>query len=85
MEAAYGSNAPLRWKDLALDELLPTDEQEELRLKAAQARKMASGTQGNNNTGAHQHTPANGADPQDEEDDDDEEEEWDGPSSPGSE
>jgi len=86
MEAAYGQNAPLRWKDLALDELLPTDEQEELRLKAAQARKMASGAHANN-AGAHQQAPTNEADPQEEDDDEEEEEEWDHdePSSPVSE
>ncbi|KZT09848.1 uncharacterized protein LAESUDRAFT_694312 [Laetiporus sulphureus 93-53] len=43
-----GVNGSLRWKDLALDTLFPVDEARELAEKAAQARKMASGTSANN-------------------------------------
>ena len=39
-----GVNGALRWKDLALDELMPIDEEKEETKKAMQARKMASGT-----------------------------------------
>jgi len=39
-----GVNGALRWKDLALDELMPIDEETEEAKKAMQARKMASGT-----------------------------------------
>ncbi|KAF8320146.1 hypothetical protein F5887DRAFT_1066272 [Amanita rubescens] len=39
-----GVNGALRWKDLALDELMPIDEEKEEAKKAMQARKMASGT-----------------------------------------
>ena len=38
-----GVNGALRWKDLALDILLPVDEEKEMAEKAAHARKMASG------------------------------------------
>lgn len=41
--AAGGINGALRWKDLALDDLLPVDEEKETALRAMQARKMASG------------------------------------------
>ncbi|KAI0340525.1 hypothetical protein BDW22DRAFT_1333920 [Trametopsis cervina] len=42
--AGGGVNGALRWKDLALDLLLPVDEEKEEAEKAAQARKLASGT-----------------------------------------
>ncbi|KDQ50705.1 hypothetical protein JAAARDRAFT_41796 [Jaapia argillacea MUCL 33604] len=42
--AKAGVNGPLLWKDLALDVLLPTDQEKELQDRAKQARKMASGT-----------------------------------------
>jgi hypothetical protein len=42
-----GVAGALRWKDLALDQLLPVDEEKELALKEAEARKMASGTNSN--------------------------------------
>jgi hypothetical protein len=45
MEAAHGIGSAMRWKDLALDQLLPPDERQEERLKAEVARKMASGAQ----------------------------------------
>lgn len=77
MEAAYGPNTALRWKDLALDELLPADDEEEQRLKAEQARKMASGSQANN-TGPHQQAPRNEGEQQDDEEEEEGEgeEEW---------
>lgn len=42
-----GLNAGLRWNELALDSLLPVDEEKEEAKKAAQARKMASGAASN--------------------------------------
>jgi len=45
--AGGGINGALRWKDLALDRLLPVDEVKEEFIKAAQARKMTSGTAAN--------------------------------------
>ncbi|KAI8969374.1 hypothetical protein BD414DRAFT_503591 [Trametes punicea] len=42
-----GVNGSLRWKDLALDLLFPVDQAREEAEKAAQARKMASGTTSN--------------------------------------
>jgi len=47
--AGGGVNGALRWKDLALDLLLPVDREKEEAERAAQARKMASGTSTNNN------------------------------------
>jgi len=41
--AGGGINGALRWRDLALDLLLPADEEKEEAQRAAQARKMASG------------------------------------------
>ena len=41
--AGGGINGALRWRDLALDVLLPVDEEKEEAQRAAQARKMASG------------------------------------------
>jgi len=41
--AGGGINGALRWRDLALDQLLPVDEEKEEAERAAQARKMASG------------------------------------------
>ncbi|OAX41032.1 hypothetical protein K503DRAFT_668189, partial [Rhizopogon vinicolor AM-OR11-026] len=38
-----GVNGALRWKDLALDRLLPVNEEKEEMERAAQARKMANG------------------------------------------
>ncbi|KAI0766670.1 hypothetical protein BD413DRAFT_569620 [Trametes elegans] len=42
-----GVNGSLRWRDLALDLLFPVDQAREEAEKAAQARKMASGTTSN--------------------------------------
>ena len=41
--AGGGVNGTLRWRDLALDILLPVDKEKEEAEKAAHARKMASG------------------------------------------
>ena len=49
--AGGGVNGTLRWKDLALDILLPVDKEKEDAEKAAHARKMASGAT------ANQHQP----------------------------
>ncbi|KAF9244136.1 hypothetical protein BU15DRAFT_42329 [Melanogaster broomeanus] len=48
-----GVNGALRWKDLALERLLPVDEQKEQMRRAAEARKMANGT-----TAQPHHQPA---------------------------
>lgn len=45
-----GVAGALRWKDMALEVLLPTDEAKEMSEKAAKARKMASGA---TNQGPH--------------------------------
>ncbi|KAF8652159.1 hypothetical protein AX16_004516 [Volvariella volvacea WC 439] len=45
--AGGGVNGALRWRDLALDELLPVDEEKEEAKRAMQARKMASGAPSN--------------------------------------
>ncbi|KAG6332513.1 hypothetical protein ID866_6575 [Astraeus odoratus] len=44
--AGGGVNGALRWKDLALEQLLPVDEEKEEAKRAAEARKMANGTTG---------------------------------------
>lgn len=69
-----GIAGTLRWKDLALDQLLPVDEEKELALKAAEARKMASGT-GSHNPGQQQATALAGDQTVDEEEEDDENDE----------
>ena len=51
--AAGGVNGALRWRDLALDRLLPVDRAREEAARAALARKMASGA-------AQTNTPASG-------------------------
>ncbi|KAF8141916.1 hypothetical protein EV363DRAFT_38182 [Boletus edulis] len=38
-----GVNGALRWKDLAMEQLLPVDEEKEEMKRAAEARKMANG------------------------------------------
>lgn len=50
--AGGGVNGALRWRDLALDRLLPVDHEKEEAARAALARKMASGTSHNNNPAA---------------------------------
>lgn len=46
--AGGGINGALRWRDLALDDLLPVDEAKEEAKRAMQARKMASGAANHN-------------------------------------
>ena len=46
--AGGGINGALRWRDLALDDLLPVDEAKEEAKRAMQARKMASGATNHN-------------------------------------
>jgi len=48
-----GVNGALRWKDLALEQLLPAEEEKEEMKRAAEARKMANGATGQ----AHHHPP----------------------------
>jgi len=71
-----GVNGALRWKDLAMEQLLPVDEEKEEMKRAAEARKMANGATGQ----PHHHPPpqplpppADAADQTIEEDDDDDE------------
>ncbi|KAI5121643.1 hypothetical protein M0805_001171 [Coniferiporia weirii] len=52
--AGGGANGALRWRDLALDRLLPVDREKEEAARAALARKMASGASQNNNPAAGQ-------------------------------
>ncbi|KAF8880200.1 hypothetical protein BD779DRAFT_1612787 [Infundibulicybe gibba] len=74
-----GVNGALRWRDLALDELLPVDEEKEEAKRAIQARKMASGAS-NNPQPPQQHQPPQRPQDQtiDEENDDDDDEDTDG-------
>ncbi|KAL0955157.1 hypothetical protein HGRIS_004066 [Hohenbuehelia grisea] len=55
--AGGGINGTLRWKDLALEQLLPVDEEKEEAARATQARKMASGTTPNHNPAVPQAQP----------------------------
>ncbi|KAI0272726.1 hypothetical protein BC834DRAFT_922070 [Gloeopeniophorella convolvens] len=79
---ALGVNGTLRWKDLALDILLPVDKEKEEAEKAAHARKMASGAAANHYQPAPQQ-PETAADEEeaddenenDENDDDDDDDE----------
>jgi len=52
-----GINGALRWRDLALDELLPVDEEKEEAKRAMQARKMASGASNHNPQPQQQQQP----------------------------
>lgn len=70
--AGGGINGALRWRDLALDELLLVDQEKEDAIRAIQARKMASGTTGHNPQPQH-HSQA----PPDQTADEDEDEEGD--------
>ncbi|KZT34235.1 hypothetical protein SISSUDRAFT_1036445 [Sistotremastrum suecicum HHB10207 ss-3] len=63
-------NAALRWKDLALDRLLPVDEVSQEQERAANARKMASGTTAQN-TGPQPPPPQNAPEQEGDEGDDD--------------
>ncbi|KAG5352407.1 hypothetical protein C0989_002438 [Termitomyces sp. Mn162] len=70
-----GINGALRWKDLAMDELLPVDETKEQAKRAMQARKMASGASNHNPQPPQHQAPQNPPDQTiDEEDEEDEEE-----------
>jgi hypothetical protein len=60
--AGGGVNGTLRWKDLALDILLPVDKEKEEAEKAAHARKMASGATTNQYQPASQQPEAAGED-----------------------
>ncbi|RDB15863.1 hypothetical protein Hypma_003653 [Hypsizygus marmoreus] len=73
--AGGGINGALRWRDLALDELLPIDEEKEEALRALQARKMASGTSNHNPQPQQQQMPPQM--PQDQTVDEDEDEDED--------
>ncbi len=74
--AGGGVNGALRWRDLALDVLLPIDHKKEEAERAALARKMASGSNSNNNPAPQNHVPGTGQQvghgPNDDDDEDDE-------------
>jgi len=70
-----GSNGNLRWTDLALNDLLPIDEEKEEAQRAIQARKMASGAS-NNQSQAQQAQTAQ-VPPENEEDEEGEDEDED--------
>lgn len=76
--AGGGINGTLRWRDLALDELLPVDEEREEALRAIQARKMASGTPGHNPQPQAQAQAQADQTMDEDEDEDDEDEDDDG-------
>lgn len=76
--AGGGINGTLRWRDLALDELLPVDEEREEALRAIQARKMASGTPGHNPQPQPQAQAQADQTMDEDEDEDDEDEDDDG-------
>lgn len=69
-----GVTGQLRWKELALDQLLPIDEAKEEQKRAAQARKMAMGAT-NNQRRRRQDEPVPEQESSEEEEDDDDEEE----------
>jgi len=70
--AGGGVNGTLRWKDLALDILLPVDKEKEEAEKAAHARKMASGATTNQYQPASQQPEATGEGDGDDENENDE-------------
>ncbi|KAF9564222.1 hypothetical protein CPC08DRAFT_631508 [Agrocybe pediades] len=74
-----GLNGTLRWRDLGLEELLPVDEEKEEAKRAIQARKMASGSSGQNPQVPQQHAAhlpdELGIDEEDEDEDDEENDE----------
>lgn len=70
-----GINVALRWRDLALTDLLPVDEEKEEEYKAVQARKMASGATQNPNPGGTLPTQTGGDDEEDDDEEDDEDDE----------
>ena len=63
----------LRWKELALNELLPTDENKDVAERAVEARKMASGASSSNGP-PPQHQPPMMVAPGEEDDDDEDDE-----------
>ncbi|KAG6888475.1 hypothetical protein C0995_008048 [Termitomyces sp. Mi166 len=70
-----GINGALRWKDLAMDELLPVDEAKEEAKRAMQARKMASSASNHNPQPPQHQAPQNPPDQTvDEEEEENEEE-----------
>ncbi|KAH7885763.1 hypothetical protein F5I97DRAFT_1798337, partial [Phlebopus sp. FC_14] len=78
--AGGGVNGALRWRDLALERLLPADDQKEEMKRAAEARKMANGAtnQPHHQQAQQQQQPEQGTadqtiDEEDEEDGGDEE------------
>lgn len=70
-------NGALRWKELALDQLLPVDEEKEEAAKAALARKLANGTANHPppipQQGAMPPGPSEDGDDENDENDDDDE------------
>lgn len=85
--AGGGVNGTLRWKDLAMDILLPVNHEKEEAERAAQARKMASGASSSNNPPAQTNIQGDqgaditdeeeGEEDEDQEEDEEEEEEQD--------
>jgi hypothetical protein len=83
--AGGGINGALRWRDLALDQLLPADEEKEEATRAAQARKMASGAATNHPPVQPQQQQMQQDQTLDDDDDDDDEDENDENDSGGDE
>ncbi|PBK65898.1 hypothetical protein ARMSODRAFT_917186 [Armillaria solidipes] len=76
MSSAGGGLDALKWKELALSELLPIDAAKEEAEQASEARKMASGASANNPPPQYEPTPMIiAAGPEEEEDEDEDEEE----------
>ncbi|RXW20445.1 hypothetical protein EST38_g5401 [Candolleomyces aberdarensis] len=73
--AGGGVNGQFRWKELALDQLLPIDEEREEQKRAAQARKMATGTTSHAPTTQQRGQTQAEGDNEDEDDEDEEDEE----------
>lgn len=72
--AGGGINGALRWRDLALDRLLPVDEDKEESTRAAQARKMTSGATANHPPAPPQQQQPDQTVDEEEEDDDENDE-----------
>ncbi|KAG7444470.1 uncharacterized protein BT62DRAFT_900310 [Guyanagaster necrorhizus] len=77
MSTPGGGMDALKWKELALSELLPIDEAKEEAEQASEARKMASGASANNPPPQYEQTPmiVAAGPPEEEEDEEDEEDE----------
>lgn len=73
--AGGGINGALRWRDLALDRLLPVDEDKEESARAAQARKMTSGATANQPPAPPQQQQPDQTIGEEDDDDDDENDE----------